>query len=168
MIRRSLAIAALCLVGSSMAAASEPTGTVVVPWGDWLSSTLATLSSAFVPIAAAAVTAAVARVAPWAGAILTRQRIEAAIRAGVEFGQNAVAGATRGRSISVEVGPAVVAAATKHVVATMPARLVRGAGGVEGIAQRVFGAMPLDAQASTETVLDPALRLLQADPPRAA
>lgn len=136
---------------------------VTLPWGEWIASAVASATSVLVPLAAAAVTAGVARVAPWATSILTRQRIESAIRAGADYGQNAVAGAVRGRSVSVDLGAAVVAAGTQHVIATSPRRVVRKAGGVEGVATRIFGALPLDERASAETVLTPALGLLRAD-----
>lgn len=143
-------------------------GAGTLPWGEWIVSALAPVTAALVPVAAAAVTAGVARVAPWATSILTRQRIESAIRAGVDYGQNAVAGAVRGRHVSADLGAAVVAAGTKHVVATSPARVVRKAGGVQGVATRIFRALPLEEQASAETVLTPALRLLQGENARRA
>lgn len=163
MIRSVTALSVLAAFAAQPVSAAGAPGAITLPWGEWLASALACASSALVPIAAATVTAGVARVAPWATAILTRQRIESAIRAGVDYGQNAVAGSVRGRSVSVDLGPAVVAAATKHVIATAPRRVVRQAGGVAGVATRIFGALPLDETASAETVLTPALRLLQAD-----
>ncbi|MCJ2027527.1 hypothetical protein [Methylobacterium sp. J-067] len=163
MTRVPLVLALLSAAGPAVAASPE---TAALPWGDWLSAALSASSSALVPVAAAAVTAGIARTAPWASSILTRERVEAAIRAGVDYGQNAVSGAMRGRSVAVSVAPAVVAEGTRHVLATAPARVVRGAGGAEGVAARIFRALPLDAQGSAETVLEPALRLLKADPPR--
>lgn len=168
MTRPSIALAAACLACPSAACAAGTPDAVAIPWGEWLSAALSTAASALVPVAAAAVTAGVARVAPWATSLLTRQRIEAAIQAGVDYGQNAVAGAVRGKTVSLEVGPAVVAAGTRHVVATAPSRVLRRAGGVEGVASRIFRAMPLDAQGSADSVLKPALQLLKDDPPRRA
>jgi hypothetical protein len=156
----------LCVASASPVLAGGTAATI--PWGQWLTAVLSTASSVLVPVAAAAVTAGVAKVAPWATSILTRQRIESAIRAGVDYGQNAVAGAVRGRSVSVDLGPAVVAAGTKHVVATNSSGVVRKAGGVEGVAARVFQALPLEEKASAETVLAPALKILQVERPRRA
>lgn len=156
----------LCVASASPVLAGEVAA--AIPWGQWLTAALSAASSVLVPVAAAAVTAGVAKVAPWATSILTRQRIESAIRAGVDYGQNAVAGAVRGRSVSVDLGPAVVAAGTKHIVATSPSGVIRKAGGVEGVAARVFRALPLDEKASAETVLAPALKILQAERPRRA
>lgn len=144
------------------ALASAQAGGVAIPWGDWLVGLLQPVSAVLVPpVAAAAVTAGIARVAPWAASLLTRERVEAAIRAGAEYGQNAVAGAARGRTVSVDLGSAVVAAGVRHVVATAPAHVVRSAGGAEGVAARIFRALPLDPQASAGNVLAPALRALR-------
>ncbi|WP_051045087.1 hypothetical protein, partial [Methylobacterium sp. B1] len=133
-IRAGLALACTSL---SLAALAEPAAArsatdLAIPWGDWLVGLLQPVTAALVPLAAAAVTAGIARVAPWAASVLTRDRIEAAIRAGAEFGQNAVAGAARGRTVGVDVGAAVVAAGARHVLATAPAHVVRKAGGPEG------------------------------------
>ncbi|MGH1588184.1 hypothetical protein ACRBEV_07220 [Methylobacterium phyllosphaerae] len=155
-----LACAALPLVAHpdlGLAAGVLPAAGVTLPWGDWLVGLLQPVTAVLVPLAAAAVTAGIARVAPWAASLLTRDRVEAAIRAGAEFGQNAVAGAARGRTVNVDLGAAVVAAGTRHVLATAPAHVVRKAGGAEGVAARIFRALPLDPQASAASVLAPAL-----------
>ncbi|MHC2103390.1 hypothetical protein FV242_20620 [Methylobacterium sp. WL64] len=158
------AIPFVALLTSALVApalASAQAGGVAIPWGDWLVGLLQPVSAVLVPIAAAAVTAGIARVAPWAASLLTRERVEAAIRAGAAYGQNAVAGAARGRTVSVDLGSAVVAAGVRHVVATAPAHVVRSAGGAEGVAARIFRALPLDPQASAGNVLAPALRALR-------
>ncbi|MHB2211709.1 hypothetical protein [Methylobacterium sp. CM6257] len=145
----------------SPALAAQPTTGVTVPWGDWLVALLQPVSAVLVPLAAASVTAGIARVAPWAASVLTRDRVEAAIRAGAAFGQNAVAGAAQGRTVSVDLGSAVVTAGARHVLATAPAHVVRTAGGIEGVAARIFRALPLDPQASVANVLAPALTELR-------
>ncbi|WCS24681.1 hypothetical protein LOK46_26725 [Methylobacterium sp. NMS14P] len=156
-----LPLAALAAPAGGAAPAVAPVAGMALPWGDWLSGLLHPVTAALVPLAAAAVTAGIARVAPWAASVLTRDRIEAAIRAGAEFGQNAVAGAARGRTVSADLGAAVVAAGARHVLATAPAHVVRKAGGPEGVAARIFRALPLDPQASAANVLAPALAQLR-------
>ena len=168
MTRVFLALAALAVTiiaaSASPAWAADGIG-AASSWGSWLATVLTTVEASLVPVAAAALTAAIAKVAPWVVTLLGRQWIEGAIRAGIDFGLNAVAGAVRGRTLSADLGPAVVAAATQHVVATSPATVIRKAGGVQGVAARIFQALPLEAAASAETVLTPALRLLEGDRP---
>ena len=169
-IRAGLALACAALPFAALlspARAGDGTASAVsVPWGDWLVALLQPASAVLVPIAAAAVTAGIARVAPWAASVLTRDRVEAAIRAGAAYGQNAVAGAAKGRTVSVDLGAAVVAAGARHVLATAPAHVVRRAGGAEGVAARIFRALPLEPQASAANVLAPALAELQGPPAR--
>ncbi len=116
----ALAVTSLPLAAPAIASPSASAAGLALPWGDWLAGLLQPVTAALVPLAAAAVTAGIARVAPWAASVLTRDRIEAAIRAGAEFGQNAVAGAARGRTVSADLGAAVVAAGARHVLATAP------------------------------------------------
>ncbi|MCJ2135359.1 hypothetical protein MKK69_15080 [Methylobacterium sp. J-026] len=159
--RAGLALACAAFPAALVSPAHAAAAGVTLPWGDWLTALLQPVSAVLVPLAAAAVTAGIARVAPWAASVMTRDRVEAAIRAGAEFGQNAVAGAARGRTVSVDLGSAVVAAGARHVLAHAPARVVRTAGGAEGVAARIFRALPLDPQASAANVLAPALRQLR-------
>ncbi|MGT2482238.1 hypothetical protein ACU4GR_33110 [Methylobacterium oryzae CBMB20] len=79
-----------------------------------------------------------------------------------------MAGAARGRTVSADLGAAVVAAGARHVLATAPAHVVRKAGGPEGVAARIFRALPLDPEASAASVLAPALVQLRAQGPRPA
>ena len=155
--RAGLALVCAALPFTALVSPAQAAADVSLPWGDWLVALLQPASAVLVPIAAAAVTAGIARVAPWAASVLTRDRVEAAIRAGVAYGQNAVAGAAKGRTVSVDLGAAVVTAGARHVLATAPAHVVRSAGGAEGVAARIFRALPLDPQASAANVLAPAL-----------
>lgn len=163
-----LALACAALLSAAFADGPAHATAVAIPWGDWLVAALQPASAVLVPVAATAVTAGVAKIAPWAASVLTRQRIEAAIRAGADYGQNAVAGAAKGRALSVDLGAAVVAAGARHVLDTAPARVVRRAGGAEGVATRIFRALPLDEQASAESVLAPALARLRGEDGRGA
>lgn len=143
----ALAVTSLPLAAPAIASPSASAAGLALPWGDWLAGLLQPVTAALVPLAAAAVTAGIARVAPWAASVLTRDRIEAAIRAGAEFGQNAVAGGHhRG---------------ARHVLATAPAHVVRKAGGPAGVAARIFRTLPLDPEASAANVLAPALAQLR-------
>ena len=161
--RAGFALACAAVPFTVLVSPAHAAAGVTLPWGDWLTGLLQPVSAVLVPLAAAAVTAGIARVAPWAASLLTRDRVEAAIRAGAEYGQNAVAGAARGRTVSVDLGSAVVAAGARHVLTTAPAHVVRSAGGAEGVAARIFQTLPLDPQASAANVLAPALLELQAE-----
>lgn len=152
-------LAALALVCACVPAlAAEVVKTSVdLPWGDWITAVLQPAAAILVPIAAAAVTAGVAKISPWASLVLSRQRVQSAIQAGADYGINAVSGAVKGKTLTVPVGSAVIAEGVQHVVNTTPAKVVNKAGGAEGIAKMIFRALPLDEHASIQTVLKPAL-----------
>lgn len=156
------ALALACLASSALADTAAATATL--PWGDWLVALLQPISAVLVPVAAAAITAGIAKVAPWAAAVLTRQRIEAAIQAGAAYGRNAVAGAAKGRTVRVDLGSAVIAAGVQHVIDEAP-QLIRAAGGVEGLARRIFRALDLEDGATAENTLAPAVARLKAANP---
>ena len=150
------------VVATTTAAAPVVLTTASLPWGDWLVAVLAPVSAVLVPLAAAAVTAGIAKYAPWAASVATRDRVESAIQAGASYGQNAIAGVAKGRTVTVDLGSSVVAAGAQHVIDTAPARVIKAAGGVDGIATRIFRALPLEDQASAQNVLQPAITLLKA------
>jgi hypothetical protein len=153
------ALALACIASSAMADEAAKTS-VDLPWGDWITAILQPASAILVPIAAAAVTAGVAKISPWASLVLSRTRIQSAIQAGADYGINAVAGATKGKVLTVPVGSAVIAEGVQHVVNTTPQRVLDKAGGAPGIAKMIFRALPLDEHASVQSVLEPAMREL--------
>lgn len=138
-------------------AVTAPT-TASLPWGDWILAVLPAVSNVLVPIAAAAVTAGVYKVAPWASLLLSRQRVEMMIQGGAAYGMNAVEGVVKGKTLSVPLGSAVIAEGVQHIINTSPQRAIEKAGGVPGIAGMVFRSLPLDENSSAKAVLDPALR----------
>ncbi len=158
----ALALACACLLSTAAFAAEVTKTSVDLPWGDWITAVLQPAAAVLVPLAAAAVTAGIAKISPWASLVLSRNRVQSAIQAGADFGINAVAGAAKGKTLSVPVGSAVVAEGAQWVVNTTPARVVKKAGGAEGIAGMIFRALPLDEHASVQTVLQPALNELTA------
>jgi hypothetical protein len=149
------------VVATTTATAPVVLTTATLPWGDWLVAILQPVSAVLVPIAAGAVTAGIAKYAPWAASVATRDRVEAAIQAGAAFGQNAVAGVAKGKTVTVNLGSAVIAAGAQHVIDEAPSRVIKAAGGVDGIATRIFRALPLEDQASAQNVLQPAIQLLK-------
>ena len=151
------------VIATTTATAPVVLTTATLPWGDWLVAVLAPVSAILVPLAAAAVTAGIAKYAPWAASVATRDRVESAIQAGASYGQNAIAGVAKGKTVTVDLGSSVVAAGAQHVIDTAPARVIKAAGGVDGIATRIFRALPLEDQASAQNVLQPAIEQLKAN-----
>ncbi|TXN43576.1 hypothetical protein [Methylobacterium sp. WL7] len=152
----ALTLACTCSVALAAETVTAPTS-AGLPWGDWLVAILQPVSAIVVPLAAGVVMAGVAKVSPWAALFLSRERVQSAIQAGADYGVNAVAGAVKGKTLTVPLGSEVVAKGTQWVVDTTPAKVVEKAGGAAGIAGMIFRSLPLDEHASVKTVLQPAL-----------
>ena len=146
---------------TALAAPGEP-GTVALPWGDALAATAQGLGAALVPLAAGAATAALARVAGPLRFLVTSTLVERLVRNVGDYALNAVSGAVKGRTLSVPLGSAVIAAAVQRAADQAPAWLLREAGGLEGLAEKVFRSLPLEAAADAANTLRPGIAAARA------
>ncbi|WP_018045770.1 hypothetical protein [Methylobacterium sp. 88A] len=160
-----LVLAGLAALLSSCAAspcmASPTDATVLLPWGDGAIALAHLITAFLVPLAITAATAAVARIAGPLQVLITTSLVERLVRNVGDYAINAVAGAVRGRTLSVPVGSAVIAQAVQRALDQAPAWLVTAAGGAEGLAEKVFRSLPLDEEATTGNTLPPALDTLR-------
>ena len=137
---------------------AEPAaGAQVLQWGDSLAALAQGLTSVLVPIAATVVTAATARFAGPVRVLVTTTLVERLVRNATEYALNAIAGAVRGRTLTVPLGSAVIAQAVQRALEQGAPWLVRAAGGREGIAEKVFRSLPLEDKATVGNTLKPAL-----------
>ncbi|TXN19221.1 hypothetical protein [Methylobacterium sp. WL19] len=161
-----LVLAGLAALLSSCAAspcmASPTDATVLLPWGDGAIALAHLITAFLVPLAITAATAAVARIAGPLQVLITTSLVERLVRNVGDYAINAVAGAVRGRTLSVPVGSAVIAQAVQRALDQAPAWLVTASGGAEGLAEKVFRSLPLDEEATTGNTLPPALDTLRA------
>ncbi|HEX8375801.1 MAG TPA: hypothetical protein VF606_11555 [Geminicoccaceae bacterium] len=147
----------LALVPGPALAIEPGVATVVLPWGDALVAAAQTLTGLLLPIAIAAATGAVARIAGPLRVLVTTALVERLVRNAGDYAINAVAGAARGRTLTVAVGSAVLAAGMQRALDQAPAWLVAAAGGPTGLAEKIFRSLPLDAAADADNTLRPAL-----------
>jgi len=152
------ALALACVASPAYAAEVATVGDkpVLIPWGDWLVALAVSLREPILPIIAAYVIQAIRKVYPWAALFLTQRRVEMMLEAAVGFGLNAVKGAAKGKTLSVNVAVPVIAKGTQYVIDTAPAAVIKAAGGADGIAARIFRKLDLDDLASEAAVLIPA------------
>ncbi len=80
--------------------------------------------------------------------LLTTRRVEQLLAQAIAYGCNAVAGATRDRVLTVDLGSAVVAEALRYAIAHGPAWLIRWMGGPGAIAEKIWSRLNLDKDAS--------------------
>lgn len=137
---------------------------VIVPWGTWVvaiaQSSVQVMLPILLPILAGYVIRAISKVYPWAALVLSQKRIEMMLEAAIGYGNNAIQGAAKGKTLSFDVGSKVIAAGTNYVLQTAPRKVIEAAGGAEGIARRVFRKLELDAAANEANTLHPALKLI--------
>lgn len=142
---------------------------ILLPWGDGLVALAQALAALVTPVLAAAVAALVARIAGPLRLLVTDALVERLVRNATDYALNAVSGAVRGRTLTVSLGSAVIARAVQRALDEAPGWLIRAAGGGEGVAAKVFRALPLEEEATAANTLRPALeRVLGPVPPPAA
>jgi hypothetical protein len=162
---RVLLLAALAFACAASPVSSAEVATVgdkpvLIPWGDWLVALAVSLRepilTILLPIIAAYIIQAIRKVYPWAALFLSQRRVEMMLEAAVGFGLNAVNGAAKGKTLSVNVAVPVIAKGTQYVIDTAPPAVIKAAGGADGIAARIFRKLDLDDRASEAAVLVPA------------
>ncbi|KQP38592.1 hypothetical protein ASF49_04455 [Methylobacterium sp. Leaf104] len=145
------------------APAAAATADVSLAWGDALASALQAAGSVLVPLAVTALTAALARIAGPLRVLITASLVERLVRNVADYAVNAVAGAARGRTLTVPVGSLVIAGAVQRGLDAAPGWLVRAAGGIDGLGEKVFRSLPLAEEATVANTLTPALRAAWAE-----
>jgi hypothetical protein len=138
----------------------DPASTVVsIPYGDWFSAStefigwglalLVTFALRFVP-------------ASLAGILKTAQ-VEQLLAKAIDYGLNAVAGASKDKVLDADLGNAVVAQALRYVVDLGPRWVINFLGGEEGIKARIIARLDLASGVSLA-----AKGTLMAPPPAAS
>lgn len=90
-------------------------------------------------------------------AILNTMRVEQMLQKGIDYGVNAVAGAAKDKTLTVDVGNKVLAEAAQYVLNNAPDWLQKWMGGPDEIVKKIFARLNLEAGASapdTQAVLD--------------
>jgi hypothetical protein len=138
----------LMMVSAALAAPSA----VVIPWGDWLAGVGSAVGDLIAVALLAALTALAARLPGPIAAIILSARAEQLLERAVGYGVNAVAGAAKGRALTVDVGSEVLAEAARYAIAQAPG-LVARLGGAEALRRMIFARLNLDADASAAGVM---------------
>lgn len=137
----ALACAAFFVPATAFAADGS---TVTIPYGDYLielAHIVGSLAVALFPVAVALLPAPVRLVV---SAVFGEQLL----RNARDYALNAIEGAAKGKTLSVDVGNQVLAQAVQYAVSEGAPWLVRWLGGPEGIRLKLFRLLDLDEQAS--------------------
>lgn len=105
---RAAASAAFLTLTALPALAGDGARAVLLPWGDAAAALAQGIGSVLLPLAITAVTASVARLAGPLRVLITAAVVERLVRNVGDYAVNAVAGAVRGRTLSIPLGSAVI------------------------------------------------------------
>jgi hypothetical protein len=108
-----LTLASIVVVSTASAADVTPTTTVVIPWGSWLTSLLASLGTIAVSLIAFAVN-------KWAPATVKPFVTDALITKAVNYGLAAIEGAVAGQTLTLSTTNQVLAAAENFALVAEP------------------------------------------------
>lgn len=161
-----MALAVMVLVPlAAHAQGAAPSGAILnYGWGDAANGLFKVAIEAILPVAGAAITFAAGYLPWWVRMIVTTQRIDRALATGAAYALNAVEGATAGKSISVDVGYAVLKVALERILGSTPAWLIKEMGGPKGISERLFRVFHFDETVSDANTLAPLVRALPTFP----
>ncbi len=155
-LRRAAALLPAALVTACVPAQAAATD-VVVQWGDAVVSGAQAATTVLLPLAVTAAGAAAARIAGPLRFLVTTTLVERLVRNASDYALNAVAGAVRGRSLTIPLGSAVIARAVQRALDQAPAWLIDAAGGPTGLAEKIFRGLTLEEAANAGNTLTPAL-----------
>lgn len=121
-----------------------PATTVVLPIGDWLTAIAAWIGPVIL-----AVIAWIFRKIPkaWAATLLAAHADQLLDKA-IMYGINAVAGAEKGKTLSVSVGNAVLAEALSYALSKAPGWFISWLGGATSIQQMIIARLQLEPAAT--------------------
>lgn len=139
----ALACAAFFMPALAMAAEGA---SVTIPYGDYLielAHIVGSLAVALFPVTVALLPAPVRLVV---SAVFGEQLL----RNARDYALNAIEGAAKGKTLTVDIGNQVLAQAVEYAVREGAPWLVRWLGGPEGIRQKIFRLLDLEERASAE------------------
>lgn len=143
----------------AQAAATAPSGSVVVPppaasdgkvvieYGGWINK----LIDLLVPALMAVIVWLFRKLPAQVVAFLEMFRVEQLIKRALDYGVNAVKGATKDAKLEIPVANKVLEAAGDYAAAQAP-NLVEKMGGLEALLQKILARMEVSTSASAETL----------------
>lgn len=142
----SAVVAAMVIFVSAPAWAAEAIADshITIPIGDWLSELLVPLFAAIAGI----ITWLIRKLPSAAKAWLDTLRIEQLLDRAIAYGLNSVAGAAKGRTLTVDVHLPVLAYVLQYALDRIPATLLKWVGGPTSLAEMIWSRLDVDDTAT--------------------
>lgn len=128
--------------------------TVVVPVGNWISDLLSNATEIVGAAVLLAFSWMLKSVPKSVADLLRTMKAEQLLTRAVDYGLNYVKGATKDKSLSVDVGSKVVAEAAQYAVDQAPAHLIEWLGGIEAVKKMIMARLTLTEATDGQDVLD--------------
>lgn len=138
----AVTLAALALADSAFAQST----TVTIPWGNMLSEALGFIGWVFLAVAMWAMRQLPANIV----SILQTLRVEQLLSKAIDYGVNAVSGATKDKALTFDVGSEVAAKAVAYAIDKMPGALLGWIGGEAKLREMVIARLNVDPAAAIE------------------
>lgn len=144
-----LCLTALALIAAPAYAqeASEAATKIGIPWGNWLGAVVDFLATVAVPIVLAFLARLFAVLPGPVVQLLRTMQVEQLLQRAVDFGLNAVKGAAKDKTLSVDTGSEVVAMALNYVIDKAPAKLIQFMGGELAIREMILARLKIEEAA---------------------
>lgn len=133
------------------ASAPSPSA-IVVPYGDTIKWIFDNFDTLIVTVILALVARVVALLPGPIGSLVNTVLTEQVLKRAIDYGINAVEGATTGGQLSIPVASAVLANAVNKTMASAPSWLINWMGGTDGISAKIFARLNLVPEATIATV----------------
>lgn len=174
MIRLILALALACAAGPALAAAEAVSSTAFsIPWGALVVQLCGIVLNVAEAIIVPVLFAYLTYRWPVLKMVITEPLIRSQVDAARQAGMNSVAGAVQGRVVKVDAGSKVIAEGAKYLihkadVNLLARKVIEWCGGPQEIARRIWAGLHLDAEATKDNTLVPALKEIAAYAPPVA
>lgn len=123
-----------------------------VPYGDAIKWVFDNFNTLIITVILALVARVVALLPGPIGTLVNTLLTEQVLKRAIDYGINAVEGATSEGELSIPVGSAVLANAVNKVLASSPSWLINWMGGTDGISAKIFARLHLVSNATVATI----------------
>ena len=142
-------------VAAEVVAQPAPVTSVDLPWGDLVSAVAKPVFDVIASLLVTLITGLLVRYAGPLGSLITKPQLEAALGRVEAFGLNAVTGAAKNRVLTIDLGSATLAAMVQYGADNLKPWAIKEAGGLPGLAEKLFRRMSLEDAANAANVLEP-------------
>lgn len=127
--------------------APQPTY-ATVPWGQWVMAAAGFVASITLPL----ITMAARKALGPLSLFVSADAVDRLVQNAVNYALNYVEGAAKGQTLRVELGSQVLAVALTYALDKIPSKLLEWVGGAEGLKEKIFRQLPLEAASSATAV----------------